>query len=175
MDTLASLSRQLKRSTVEISGLQTRFDLPVLSGAAYSGAYLAFLRKVLHLRALHVAEDDLRELWTMERKLLHLLHIDATGSPTWFLDSCGATNHPERRLLLTNHDLGLPVDAGALQPGLDFQPDPPPELFTVEVMGEDALRLLAEYRRLHEPIRRRIRQHLDEFASALAWARKRFS
>jgi hypothetical protein len=41
-------------------------------------------------------------------------------------------------------------------------------------MGEDALRLLAEYRRLHEPIRRRIRERLDEFASALAWARKRF-
>jgi hypothetical protein len=33
----------------------------------------------------------------------------ATGSPTWFLDSCGATTSPKRRLLLTNYELGAEV------------------------------------------------------------------
>jgi hypothetical protein len=37
---------------------------------------------------------------------LILLHADSTGSPTWFLDSCGATTSPKHRLLLTHHDVG---------------------------------------------------------------------
>mgnify|MGYP001227000981 FL=1 len=174
MHTFAQLARQLKRSTVELAGLQSRFDLPILSGSTYSAAYLSFLGKLIHLRSLHVAEEALRDLWTMEKKLLHILRVDSTGSPTWFLDACGATDHPEQRLLLTNHNLGLPVDGDALQPGLDFLPNQPPELFAVEVMGEDALKLLAEYRRLFDPIRRSIRERLEELTGALAWARKRF-
>lgn len=41
------------------------------------------------------------------KKLLVMLHADSTGSPTWFLDSCGAATSPKRRLLLTNYELGL--------------------------------------------------------------------
>lgn len=174
MHTLAQLARLLKRSTLELSGLQTRFDLPVFSGAAYSEAYLAFFRKLFHLRSLHVPEEDLRELWTIEKKLLHLLHVDAAGSPTWFLDACGAKGRMNQRLLLTHHDLGSPIDVDSLQPDLDFHPDTPVELFPGESMGEDVLRLLAEYRRLFEPIRRRIRERLPEVSTALTWARRRF-
>lgn len=89
MHTLAEIAKALNRPVVYLSGLQARFEVPVLEGAGYSGAYLAFLRVIVHLRTLGIAEDKLRELWDIEKKLLQLLHADTTGSPTWFLDSCG--------------------------------------------------------------------------------------
>jgi hypothetical protein len=46
---------------------------------------------------------------------MQLLHADAFHSPTWFLDCCTATSHPNHRLLLTNYDLGAPVPAKELQ------------------------------------------------------------
>ena len=65
---------------------------------------------------------------------LQLLHVDSTGSRTWFLDSCGVTTHPERRLLLTNHDLGVPLTGGEVQTGLNFA-DSCPELFVISENG----------------------------------------
>ena len=79
----------------------------------------------------------------MERKLLQLLHEDTTGSPTWFLNSCGMTSHSKRRLLLTNHDLGFEIKGTGLQLGINFA-DKTPELFAGHEMGEDALRVLQD-------------------------------
>ena len=42
--TLADMAKALNRSPLVVRGLQERFDLPVLKGAAYSRAYLAHLR-----------------------------------------------------------------------------------------------------------------------------------
>ena len=42
--TLKELAASLNRSTVYLTGLQKRFELPALGGAAYSPAYVAFLR-----------------------------------------------------------------------------------------------------------------------------------
>jgi len=42
--TLGEMAASLNRSPLYVSSLQKRFELPVFSGAAYSPAYLAFLR-----------------------------------------------------------------------------------------------------------------------------------
>ena len=140
MLTFGDMAKTLHRSPVYLAGLQKRFELPAFAGAAYSPAYLAFLRGLIHLRTFDISEETLRDLWQLEKKLLHLLHVDCTGSPTWFLDACGAITHRDHRLLLTNHDLGVPLTGSGLQTGLNFA-ESLPELFASKAMGEDALRV----------------------------------
>ena len=169
MHTLSELAKELNRSIVYVASLQTRFELPVLPGAGYPTAYLAFLKTVVALRILSISEERLRELWNVEKKLLHLLHVDTRTSPTWFLDACGQTTRRRQRLLLTNYDLGPPVQSGNLQPGLDFSPAKP-ELFQGSEMGEDTLRVLREYRRHEAEIRDKVRAELNPLKQALRWA-----
>lgn len=171
MHTMGDLAKTLNRPTVYLSGLQARFELPAYSGAGYSDAYLAFLKGIVHLRTLNVPEELLRDLWRLEKKLLQLLHLDATGSATWFLDECGETTHRRRRLLLTNHDLGVEIDARILQPGLNFT-TAGPELFASREMGEDALRVLAEYLKLHARVRTEVSAELPSLRETLAWAKR---
>ena len=171
MHTFSDLAKTLNRSTVYLSGLQSRFELPTLDGAGYSEAYLAFFQTVVHLRTLSITEETLRDLWHIEKKLLVLIHADSTGSPTWFLDSCGATTSPKRRLLLTNYELGADVYGKGLQLGLNFA-DVAPELFAGQEMGEDALRVLNEYRRLHARISSDIKAELPHLRSAVVWAKR---
>ena len=97
MHTLADIATKLNRSAVYLSGLQKRFELPTCEGDTYPDAYLEFFRTVVYLRTFGVSEETLRELWVLEKKLLTLLHVDTTGSQTWFLDACGRTTHGERR------------------------------------------------------------------------------
>ena len=120
MHSFADITRALNRSALYLSGLQARFELPVRDGGGYSAAYLSFLRTVVHLRTLSITEEALRNLWHIEKKLLQLLHADSTGSPTWFLDSCGAATSPKRRMLLTNYELGAAVHGKGVQLGLNF-------------------------------------------------------
>jgi hypothetical protein len=169
--TLNEMAVSLNRSTVYIAGLQKRFELPVFSGAAYSPAYLAFLRSVTALRSFDVAEETLRELWQVEKKLLQLLHVDTTGSPTWFLDSCGQTTEMKRRLLLTNHDLGVEIHTRMLQPDLNFAVSAP-ELFAGPEMGEDALRVLGDYLKLHERIATEVQAGRPRLRDALEWSKR---
>lgn len=75
MHTFADLAKALHRSTVYVSGLQSRFELPVLEGAAYSEAYLAFLQTIVYLRAFSISDESLRHIWLVEKKLLQL-HAD---------------------------------------------------------------------------------------------------
>lgn len=56
MRSLADIAAALNRSTVYLSGLQKRFELPTLEGAAYSSAYLEFLRALVMLRTLSISE-----------------------------------------------------------------------------------------------------------------------
>ena len=77
--TLAEMAKALNRPAVVMSGLQNRFELPALEGTGCSGAYLAFLKTVVYLRTLGIAEDRLLRLWTLEKKLLQLLHVDSTA------------------------------------------------------------------------------------------------
>ena len=126
---------------------------------------------MVHLRALSITEEMLRNLWHIEKKLLVLLHADSTGSPTWFLDSCGATTSPKRRLLLTNYELGAEVHGKSVQLGLNFA-DTTQELFAGKEMGEDALRVLAEYRKLFGRILEEVKAELPQVRAAMAWAKR---
>lgn len=172
MHTFAELAHALNRSPVYLRGLQTRFALPVLEGAAYSAAYVGFLRTVVQLRTFGVSEDALLKLWHLETKLLTLLHVDSTGSPTWFLDACGQTTHRRRRLVLTNHDLSVAVPSRMLQLGLPFG-DTLPELFAGKEMGEDAFRVLEEYLTALAALYRGVADELPHVRAAVAWARSR--
>ena len=171
MHTFADLAKATNRSTVYVSGLQSRFELPTFDGALYSEAYLAFLQTVVHLRTVATTEETLRDLWHIEKKLLQLLHADSTGSPTWFLDSCGATTSPKRRLLLTNYELGAEVHGKGVQLGLNFTGSVP-ELFAGHEMGEDALRVLNDYRKLHARIRAGVKAELPQVRAAVRWAKR---
>lgn len=171
MHTFADLAKALNRSTVYVSGLQSRFELPAFDGAGYTDAYLVFLQTLVHLRTLSITEETLRDLWHTEKKLVQLLHADSTGSPTWFLDSCGATTNPKRRLLLTNYDMGAEVHGKSVQLGLDFT-GTVPELFSGDQMGEDALRVLNDYRKLHARIRAGIKAELPHVRAAVSWAKR---
>ena len=166
---LIDIARELKRQVIYLRGLQARFDLPECE--TYSDAYLEFLTKLVHLRALCIPEETLRNLWHIEKKLLLLLHADNTGSQTWFLDACGATSHPEQRLLLSNYDIGVEIPSKSLQLGLNFS-DKLPELFTGRQMGEDCLRLLHDYLQLHTRIRSDIRTELPLLRAAIRRGRQ---
>lgn len=170
MHTLTAIAKSLNRDPRLLRGLMTRFELPVFPGAGYSDSYREFLRTVLHLRALNVAEGSLLDLWRTEKALLRLLHADSTGSPTWFLDACGSTGNANRRLLLSNFDVGVPLDSNAVQLGLDFRQQAP-ELFPDKEMSADELALLRRYCDLHKPIVAAIRAELPHLRATLAFAR----
>ena len=142
-----------------------------MKALAYSDAYLEFLTKLAHLRALSIPEAALRNLWHIEKKLLLLLHADTNGSPTWFLDACGATSHPEQRLLLSNYDIGVEIPSKTLQLGLNFS-DKLPELFTGRQMGEDGLRVLHDYLQLCTRIHSDIRAELPLIRAAIRRGRQ---
>lgn len=169
MYTLGDLVKTLGRSAVYLRGLQDRFDLPIFENGGYTKAYRAFLRTVIHLRTLGVPEDVLLKLWHLEKKLMLLLHADATGSPTWFLDACGQTRHLQRRLLLTNYDVGTPLHTRKLQLSMNFR-EASPELFAGHEMGEDALRVLERYLQAYQRIRADAVDEARHLRSAAAWA-----
>jgi hypothetical protein len=169
--TLGDIAKALNRPVTQLVAWQRRFALPLCAGAGYAEAYLGFLQRVSTLRTLNVSDELVDKLWQLERKLLTLLHVDSTGSPTWFLDSCGQTSHPERRLLLSNHDMGRTLDARTLQLGLNFA-EQPSELFPGAAMGEDALRVLREYLQSHERAREAVQRELPNVREAARWAGK---
>lgn len=145
--TLGEMAKALNRPIVYLMGLQRRFELPVLDGAAYSGAYFALLRKIVQLRVLSVSEDALVDLWKTEKHLLTLLHFDHHRSPTWFLDQCERNGNLDRRLMLTHHDMGPEFANRMLQPHLDFDPSAS-GLFSHRETGDDVLHVLGRYRKL---------------------------
>ena len=146
---LPAIARELNRPAIVLAGIQKRFGLPCFK--TYSPAYAEFLRKIVHLRILGVAEDRLADLWKTEMHLLEVLHFSGDGSPTWFLDQCCETSHPQRRLLLSNYDMGDGFNAQALQPGLDFNPGTG-GLFSHREIGDDALRVLNRCRELETEV-----------------------
>jgi len=170
MITLGDMAKDLHRPVVYLHGLMARFDLPPCDAGRYPAAYHALLRTLVHLRVMNATEESLRDLWSLEKKLLCLLHADTAGSPTWFLDACGQASHSRRRLLLSNFDLGVDLDTHSLQPGLNFALSPA-ELFAGQEMGEDALRLLSEVRALTYQIKAGVRQEMPVVKAALQWAK----
>jgi len=156
----------LGRPAVWIAGVQKRFGLPVLE--SYPEGYESFLRKIVHLRVLGVSEETLREFWAVERKLIEVLHLDPQSSPTWMVDACAVPADPDRRLLLSNIDLGFILPATELQIGLNFAASTP-ELFAGRDMGEDALRQISDYRTRLNAIRSTVASESCILRAALKW------
>jgi hypothetical protein len=102
---------------------------------------------------------------------MSLLHADSTTSPTWFLDACGVSSVGKRRLLLSNYELGAEIESKGVQLGLNFA-DTTPELFSGKEMGEDALRVLSDYRKLHARISADVRAEVLHVREAAGWARR---
>ena len=168
--TLSKLCAALNRPYGVIQDIQKRFELPVFKGAAYSDAYAAFLRTIIHLRIFSVSFDSLTQLWHLEKAVMRLLHADSTGSPTWFLDSCGSKRRRSHRLLLSNYDLGSHIASGSVQLGLDFA-SATPELFTSAEMGEDVLKALTLYLKDYRAIALSLRAELPNLRAALNFSR----
>ena len=168
--TLSTLSKALNRHTGVIQDIQKRFELPVFKGAAYSDAYAAFLHNIVILRLLSISFDTLTHLWQIEKAIMRLLHADSTGSPTWFLDSCGSKRHRSHRLLLSNYDLGTHLASGSVQLGLDFA-SATPELFTSAEMGEDVLQAINLYLKDYHALAPSIRAEIPNLRSALIFSR----
>lgn len=168
MKSITELAKSLERPVVWISGVQKRFGLPELE--KYSEGYDCFLRKILYLRLLSVIEESLREFWAVERKLIEVIHLDPQSSPTWMVDACAFQADPDHRLLLSNIDLGFPLPATDLQIGLNFAATAP-ELFAGKEMGEDALRLISDYRTRLSAIRSAVASESGILRSALKWGK----
>ena len=168
MKSMKEIAEGLGRPAVWIAGVQKRFGLPVLE--SYPEGYESFLRKIVHLRVLGVSEETLREFWAVERKLIEVLHLDPQSSPTWMVNACAFDSDPDRRLLLSNIDLGSPLLATDLQIGLNFAASSP-ELFAGRDMGEDALRLLSDYRTRLAGIRSSVGSELAVLRGAIKWGK----
>ena len=67
MQSLGDMLKSLNRTAVYVSGLQARFELPVMEGAEYSNAHLEFLRAIVTLRTLSISEEALHDLWQLEK------------------------------------------------------------------------------------------------------------
>jgi hypothetical protein len=124
MHSLADMAAKLNRSTVYLSGLQKRFELPAFEGATYPDAYLEYFRTVVYLRTFGVSEETLRDLWSLEKKLLTLLHVDSTGSPRRLPTPCHCSPATFHR-----HPLSSPRPRHLLPPACpkskDQTPRPP--------------------------------------------------
>ena len=164
----SELSERLGRPALWISRMRKHFGLPVLED--YPECYEAFLRKVRDLRNLGISEEKLVNLWNLERKLIDILHLDLGDGNLSHIQGCSAEADPDRRLLLSNADLGVPLMARDLQTGLDFQALPK-ELFEGRSMGEDALRILREYRVLLQEIRGIVAREGKVLKNSLRWAK----
>jgi hypothetical protein len=168
MKSIKLMAEGLGRPGVWVAGVQKRFGLPVLE--RYYEGYESFLRKILHLRVLGVSEETLREFWAVERKIIEVLHLDPQSSPSWMVDACAFESDPDRRLLLSNIDLGFPLLATDLQIGLNFAATSP-ELFAGRDMGEDALQLISDYRTRVTAIRSTMASESRILRDALKWGK----
>jgi hypothetical protein len=168
MKSMKLMTEGLGRPGVWVVGVQKRFGLPVLE--SYPEGYESFLRKIIHLRVLGVSEETLREFWAVERKLIEVLHLDPQSSPTWMVDACAYPSDPDRRLLLSNIDLGSPLLATEVQIGLNFAATST-ELFAGMDMGEDALRLISDYRTRLTGIRSTVASESKILRDALKWGK----
>lgn len=167
--TTAELTEKLSRPALWIARMRKRFGLPLLE--AYPICYEAFLRKVRDLRNLGISEERLGALWELERKLLETLHLDVGSGELPLIEGCSVDVDPERRMLLSNEDFGVPLMAQGVQAGLDFH-SRPRELSGGKEMGEDALRILREYQGLLQEIRDGVIKEISVLKNSISWAKQ---
>ena len=167
--TLAEIAAELGRDRLYLLGWIKRFELPLGHGSRYPAIYLSFFRTVVFLKLAQIPEEKLVELWTLEKKLMNLLHVDTSSSPTWMIDGYAAAGNDSRRLFLSCFDIGTDLQGACVQPGLDFSPAPA-ELFGGRDMGEDALRLLGIYLAELKPVLATVAAQSAVLGEAARWA-----
>jgi hypothetical protein len=174
--TLNELCEMVGKPYPYVRMLQGQLGLPVPKDRnGYTRAYGVFLRNVLSLRAFGVPMEDIVELLKKEVRILEILHVDSfTAGPTWYLEHCGRNGTGPSRLLLTEYDIGCPVQPHTVQPHFDFG-HKSRELFTGKEMGEDAGRAVRLYLKLVERIRERVTNEEPVLRDALQWARRAFA
>lgn len=170
MYSLTEIARTHNRTVMYLRQIQEQFGVPVLEGNAYSRAYAAWFKTILHLRLLGISFEALVKLWELEKKILQLLHVDAVESPTWYLDACGRRTHRRRRLLLTNYDLKTNLFSRKLQLGMNFH-HRPVELFKGSEMGEDVADVMQKYLQHYRRICKEANEESHHLASAAGWGR----
>lgn len=140
----------------------------------YSDEYVYFMERVVSLRTFNVAMTDILDLFVKERRILEMLRFHSLStSPTWYLGTSPEPPDPDRRLLLTNFDLGFPISANGIQANLDFS-EGEQELFEGSEMGEDVRQALVLYRKLLNKIQQRVHTETPVLLNALAWSKKAF-
>jgi hypothetical protein len=164
----ADLVEKLGRPALWITRMRKSFGLPCLE--EYPDCYEVFLRKIRDLRNLGISEEKLGDLWSLERKLIENLHLDLGDGELSLIEGCSIEVDPDRRLLLSNADLGMPLMARDIQAGLNFKLHPR-DLFNSGEMGEDALRLVGEYRDLLQRIGVSVTSESRVLKNSLKWAR----
>ncbi len=165
--TLSELSRTLGRIHFWVSGIQRQFTLPKMDDMP--GTYVAFLRKIRDLENLGVSRERLVRLWELEQSLIRQLHLVPGNEFLHLIAGCSTEANPDRRLLLSNADLGVPLLARDLQPGLDFAAASPRELFGGREMGEDSVRSLGDYRSLLREVRETVSTQRKVLRESLGW------
>lgn len=159
------------KSSVYVRNLQNQLGLPVMERGSYTYAYLAFVQRVIFLRAFSVPLQEISELFAREKQLLCMLKMDALASSrTWYLDQCGLAENTDSRLMLTGHNVGFPVQAGTIQTNLDFGRRDK-ELFESREMGEDVKLSLDAYLKAASKVKARIARERMLLRRALSWAR----
>jgi hypothetical protein len=167
--TLAQIVAELGRDRLYLLGWIKRFELPLGQGNRYPATYLSFFRTVVFLLLAQIPEEKLIELWTLEKKLMSLLNVDTSSSPTWMIDGHSAAGNESRRLFLSRFDIGTDLQGACVQPGLHFSPAPA-ELFGGRDMGEDALRLLWIYLAELKPLLVTVAAQSAVLGEAARWA-----
>ena len=167
--TTKELAGSVGKSVPEVLALQKKFGLPTSKN--YPDGYTVLLKKLLYLSTCSVSGKDIKDLLAKEKKLLELLKVDSVqGGVLWFEGHCIMKDGPSR-LLLSGHDLGHPVRAAFVQPGLDFN-ERPRELFESSEMGTDVLRELHRYADVLGRIQDRVGSELPMVEAAAKWARR---
>ncbi len=169
--THAEMCECLGKSVPYVRRIQTQMEVPFLKkGELYPDAYIRFMRKVISLRTFNVPVDEIKELFTREKRILEIMHFDAVSdSPFWYMAEGEHPVKSESHLLLTGHDLGFPIASDAIQTNLDFR-ERERELFGGHEMGEDIRRVLEIYVKTLRKIDSRVRVEREVLMDALSWA-----
>ena len=171
----AELCQVLGKNSFFVRNLLRTLELPHDGkSGSYPQTYVRFLEKVVALRAFSVPLKTIRDLFEIEKKALHLLHLDSlSSSQTWYLEECCRESRSERCLLLTGYDVGFPVTAGVVQSHLNFN-QKEVELFHGSEMGEDVRRVLELYIKLEQEVQAQVKRESRVLKEALSWAERVF-
>jgi hypothetical protein len=172
---MSELCRTLGRSPAYIRKIQAALKIPMHKDGTLPESIIPLIEKVLMLRAFSVPLEDIAELFRRERHVLESLRMDSLSTSSyWYLESCGqpsSEHQRERRLFLTDYDVGFDLAGGQVQAHLDFGRNQH-ELFTRAEMGDDSLRHIDRYFRQLDSVRDRVALEQTFLEQALLWARR---